>query len=86
MSYRTCSRYAAAANYLHRKTRNVIRPIPPPDLPLRDGTLRCRICGSEMIVKRGEVELYCAYALPICDCDACGCRFARHDSSVYELL
>ena len=57
-----------------------------PVLPLKDRVSQCRICGSEMIVKLGEVELYFGYALPIYDCNNCGCRFAPHDSTVYELL
>jgi SAM-dependent methyltransferase len=57
-----------------------------PDLPLKDIFSQCRICESKMIVKLGEVELYFGYALPIYDCNNCGCRFAPHDSSVYELL
>ena len=68
------------------KAEKLMRSVSPPDLPTKDGILQCRICGSEMIVMRGEVELYCGYALPIYDCDDCGCRFAPHDSSVYELL
>src|SRR6476619_7428885 len=48
--------------------------------------LRCRICGSEAITKRGEVEFYFGYAWPIYDCEDCGCRFTLHDSSAYDLL
>jgi SAM-dependent methyltransferase len=48
--------------------------------------LRCRICGSEEITKRGEVEFYFGYAWPIYDCEDCGCRFTLHDSSTYDLL
>ena len=53
---------------------------------MKEEILQCRICGSEVIIKRGEVELYCDYALPVYDCDDCGCRFTPHDNSVYELL
>jgi SAM-dependent methyltransferase len=47
---------------------------------------RCRICGSERIVKRGEVEFYFGYAWPIYDCSNCGCRFTPHEESIYDLL
>jgi SAM-dependent methyltransferase len=48
--------------------------------------LQCRICGSEEITKRGEVEFYFGYAWPVYDCEDCGCRFTLHDSSAYDLL
>ena len=48
--------------------------------------VRCRICGSDKITKRGEVEFYLGYAWPIYDCDDCGCRFTLHDTSIYDLL
>jgi SAM-dependent methyltransferase len=48
--------------------------------------LRCRICASSAIIKRGEVEFYFGYAWPIYDCSDCGCRFTLHDSSAYDLL
>jgi SAM-dependent methyltransferase len=47
---------------------------------------RCRICGSDKITKRGEVEFYFGYARPVYDCNDCGCRFTRHDTSTYDLL
>lgn len=50
------------------------------------GLNHCRICGSEKITKRGEVEFYFGYAWPVYDCEDCGCRFTRHDDAVYELL
>lgn len=49
-------------------------------------TSRCRICGSEIIVKRGQIEFYFGYAWPVYDCDDCGCRFTHHDGSTYDLL
>src|ERR1700722_12629636 len=49
-----------------------------------DGLSRCRICGSEVIVKRGQIECYFGYAWPVYDCDDCGCRFTLHDNSVYD--
>ena len=46
----------------------------------------CRICGSEKILKRGEVEFYFGYARSIYDCVDCGCRVTLHDSATYDLL
>ena len=46
----------------------------------------CRVCGSELVIEVGEVEFYSGYALPIYDCNACGCRFAPHDESTYDYL
>jgi SAM-dependent methyltransferase len=63
-----------------------MRSVSPPNPLINDEISQCRICGSEMIIKRGEVELYCGFALPIYDCDDCGCRFAPHNGSFYELL
>lgn len=50
------------------------------------GLSRCRICSSDKITARGNVEFYIGYAWPIYDCDDCGCRFTCHDSSAYDLL
>jgi SAM-dependent methyltransferase len=50
------------------------------------GLSKCRVCRSSHIFKRGEVEFYIGYALPIYDCDDCGCRFTLHDNSAYDLL
>src|SRR5262245_46720317 len=52
----------------------------------KDRYTRCRICGSEKIIKRGAVEFYIGYAWPIYDCNGCGCRFTLHKSSTYDLL
>jgi SAM-dependent methyltransferase len=52
----------------------------------KNGHTLCRICGSEKIIERGTVEFYIGYAWPIYDCDDCGCRFTRHESSTYDLL
>jgi SAM-dependent methyltransferase len=49
-------------------------------------SLRCRICSSERITKRADVEFYTGYAWPIYDCDDCGCAFTRHDDSTYDFL
>lgn len=51
-----------------------------------DNLLRCRICGSDNITKRGKVEFYIGYAWPIYDCDDCRCRFTLHDNTTYDLL
>src|SRR5229473_677806 len=56
------------------------------DSATKNSLTPCRICGSEKIIKRGEVEFYFGYAWPIYDCHDCGCRFTRHESSTYDLL
>jgi SAM-dependent methyltransferase len=56
------------------------------NLVKKSSHLHCRICGSERIAKRGEVEFYFGYAWPIYDCHECGCRFTRHDNAAYDLL
>ena len=48
--------------------------------------MRCRICGSDAIIKIGEVELVADYRWVVQDCRACGCRFTPHDQSVYDRL
>jgi SAM-dependent methyltransferase len=48
--------------------------------------MTCRICGSGNAKEIGEVEYYLSFAWPIYDCTACGCRFTRHDNSIYEWL
>jgi SAM-dependent methyltransferase len=48
--------------------------------------MQCRICGSPAIANRGSAEFYFGYAWAIYDCNACGCRFTQHDSSVADLL
>lgn len=48
--------------------------------------MACRICGSASLRKAGEVEYITGFAWPVLDCDACGCRFTRHDPSVHNLL
>jgi SAM-dependent methyltransferase len=57
-----------------------------PPIPIEQSFLRCRICGSEKITKRGDVEFYFGYAWPIYDCADCGCRFTRHDHATYDVL
>lgn len=34
----------------------------------------------------GEVEYFTGYAWTVYDCDACGCRYTQHDSTVHDLL
>ena len=46
----------------------------------------CRVCGAENVKHCGEVEFYFGYALPIYDCDDCGCRFTSHVGSTYDYL
>jgi len=51
-----------------------------------DRVSRCRICGSSVLTRCGQVEFYFGYSWPIYDCDDCGCRFTPHDNSTYDLL
>ena len=48
--------------------------------------MNCRICGSDLVTEVGEVEYFSGYAWKVMDCRSCGCRFTRHDNSVYDLL
>src|SRR5438128_2172222 len=48
--------------------------------------MNCRICGSESPAKLGDVEYYSGFAWSVYDCAACGCRFTKHDDSIYEWL
>ena len=48
--------------------------------------MTCRICRSTHAEQIGEVEYYSGFAWPIYDCAICGCRFTRHDNSIYEWL
>ena len=34
----------------------------------------------------GKVEYFSGYAWEVFDCNTCGCRYTRHDNSVYDLL
>jgi SAM-dependent methyltransferase len=72
----------------HKKTKldYVSDKLSAKGLAATGSSVRCRICGSGAIKSRGTVEFYLGYAWPIYDCDDCGCRFAPHDSSTYDLL
>jgi SAM-dependent methyltransferase len=48
--------------------------------------MTCRICGSGNAQEIGEVEYYFRFAWPIYDCARCGCRFTKHDESIYDWL
>lgn len=45
---------------------------------------RCRICGSAAARQIGAVEYFEGFGWPVLDCDACGCRFTTHDSTVHD--
>lgn len=49
-------------------------------------TARCRICGAAAVRQAGEVEYFEGFRWPVLDCDACRCRFTRHDSMVHDQL
>lgn len=46
----------------------------------------CRVCRATETTSLGEVEFNEGLVSSITDCSACGCRFAPHDNSVYEIL
>src|SRR5436305_1076634 len=46
---------------------------------------RCRICGGSA-AEMGTVEYIKGYAWEIFDCSTCGCRFTKHDASIYDVL
>ncbi len=48
--------------------------------------MNCRICGSGSATKVGDVEYYAGFAWSVYDCPACGCRFTKHDDSIYNWL
>jgi SAM-dependent methyltransferase len=48
--------------------------------------MTCRICGSGSAEEIGEVQYYLGFAWPIYDCARCGCRFTKHDESIYDWL
>ena len=47
--------------------------------------MNCRICGSESATA-GQVEYYAGFAWFVYDCATCGCRFTKHDDSIYDWL
>ncbi len=48
--------------------------------------MQCRVCGSSNTTETGVVEYIVGFAWAIYDCGACGCRFTRHESTVYNTL
>ena len=46
----------------------------------------CRVCGSPQVELAGCVEYYVGFEWGIWDCGHCGCRFTRHDATVYDRL
>jgi SAM-dependent methyltransferase len=74
---------ACDTEHLSTSMRDVCFPI---SSATRNSCLQCRICGSNRIRNRGNVEFYFGYGWPIYDCNDCGCRFTPHDSSTYDLL
>lgn len=48
--------------------------------------MNCRICGSESATEAGQVEYYAGFAWTVYDCLRCGCRFTKHDDSIYNWL
>ena len=48
--------------------------------------MKCRICGSDTVTELGRVEYYESFDSSVYVCEACGCRFTRHDETIYEFL
>ena len=48
--------------------------------------MNCRICGSDSATEAGQVEYYAGFAWTVYDCLRCGCRFTKHDDSIYDWL
>lgn len=48
--------------------------------------MNCRVCKSSLVSEAGTVEYYSGFDWTIFDCQHCGCRFTKHDPSIYELL
>ncbi len=48
--------------------------------------VNCRVCSSKRTLQIGIVEFYTGFEWPIWDCRDCGCRFTRHEESVYDQL
>ena len=49
-------------------------------------TAVCRVCGATSIRPAGVVEYIERLPCEIVDCDACGCRWSRHDATVHATL
>ena len=49
-----------------------------------DAGVSCRICGAANAVEAGRVEYLAGFDWQVWDCAKCGCRFTRHDGSLYE--
>jgi SAM-dependent methyltransferase len=48
--------------------------------------MQCRVCAAREVDEIGEVEYYSGFAWKVFDCLACGCRFTKHDQSIYDWL
>ncbi len=48
--------------------------------------MECRVCAARNANEIGQVEYYLGYSWKIFDCFACGCRFTKHDESIYNWL
>lgn len=46
----------------------------------------CRICASRAVRNLGTVAFYRDYAVPVYDCDGCGCRWVEHDAGIHDSL
>jgi len=48
--------------------------------------MQCRICSASEVTAIGQVEYYSGFSWSVFDCLSCGCRFTRHDESIYNWL
>lgn len=48
--------------------------------------MHCRICTASAVSEIGKVEYYSGFSWGVFDCLSCGCRFTRHDESIYNWL
>jgi SAM-dependent methyltransferase len=48
--------------------------------------MKCRICAASEVTEIGQVEYYSGFSWSVFDCLSCGCRFTKHDESIYNWL
>jgi SAM-dependent methyltransferase len=48
--------------------------------------MQCRICAASEVTEIGQVEYYSGFSWSVFDCLTCGCRFTKHDESIYNWL
>jgi SAM-dependent methyltransferase len=48
--------------------------------------MHCRVCSAREVNELGDLEYYSGFAWKVFDCLGCGCRFTKHDESIYNWL